>query len=83
VGKADKDVIGDAEKWRSLRPRRGSKVCWGCSIPQAEIINELRRRGWGPTDVQDYLIEKHGYAITDATRNRIHHHFNQRHHEVK
>ncbi len=70
----------------SYQRKRTGPPCWLCSIPQREEIDAQRRErgsGCGTMRVMDWLAspEGGGYAREMATKNRIQHHFDNRHHE--
>lgn len=83
MAKATADPIAAAEAWRSKRKRTHWKPCWACGIPQAATLTVLRKRGWTATEIVDYLVEQCGYTPEDATRNKIGHHFRERHPETR
>jgi hypothetical protein len=81
MGKPADDPIAAAEAWRSKRKKPHWKLCWACTIPQSETLTTLRARGWTVAELLDYLVEQCGYSRDVATRNRVQHHFQEKHPE--
>lgn len=74
--------IANAEAWRAARlAKTKSGRCWVCNIRQAEIVNELRRAGWGIKELMTYLVEVHKHTPEDASRHRLQSHCYGGHHE--
>jgi hypothetical protein len=83
MGKPADDPIAAAEAWRAKRPKKHWKACWMCTIPQRATLAALRQREWTVAELIDYLVEECGYAPDVATRNRVQHHFQEKHHETR
>jgi hypothetical protein len=64
-----------------VNPQRNNKVCWVCTCPFRQEIDEGMRSGLYSTLIREWLVNEHGYKITECTLARLQNHFARGHHE--
>ncbi len=71
-----------AEYSKSHPTNQGGRICWACTIPQTQEINEARRSGVSLAVIRQWLLDECGYDEDVATHGRMHGHFDARKHHI-
>lgn len=68
------DDLAEFAKARKFSP---GPPCWGCNIPEADVIAKHYRAGMAVSVITAWLRERRGYTPGVATRNKIDHHLKE------
>jgi len=75
IQSVEEDLEKDFFHYTKHHPKRMPGVrCWGCTIPESAMIEEMRLKGFSIAQLVGWLRDRRNYPIDVATENRVRKH---------